>query len=263
MPMAAGVALLFGVLVLLVATRLGEGEWGLAAVVITAAVHAHGAFARPPSGGAPGALGLMLGSVALFIAWPFAAGGRLASTRWIWWAAAAAGPLWFFPIKHLYTGWRGTATVGIVPVVLGALALAATFGARRAKGISEEARRSAIVGLSAVAICFASVTIPLQLDKSWITIGWALEGLGLIVLWRRLDHPGLKWFGLAHLAATAVRLVPTAVLLESYPRSGTPIVNWLLYTYLVPAAAMFASAWFLAPCGSTSRSRTFSPTDRA
>jgi len=52
---------------------------------------------------------------------------------------------------------------------------------------------------------------------------------------------------LAHLAATSVRLIPDQALLSSYPRSATPIFNWVLYTYLVPAAALFASARLLAP----------------
>jgi len=45
-----------------------------------------------------------------------------------------------------------------------------------------------------VALSFAAVAIPLQLQKEWITLGWALEGLAVIALWRRLDHPGPEVF---------------------------------------------------------------------
>jgi uncharacterized membrane protein len=245
MPLALGAPWMLGILILLAATRLGEGEWGLGAVLIAAIVHAQWIVTRPAAE-APGTLLLLLATVVSFVAWPFLAGGRIAATRWIWWASAVAGPLWFFPMRRVWISWRGSSAIGLLPLILGALALAAMWGARRVKALPDEARRSAIVGLSAVAICFASVAIALQLDKSWITVGWALEGAGLVWLWRKLDHPGLKWFGLAHLGAAAFRLVPTAVLLDSYPRSGTPIVNWLLYTYFVPAAAMFVSAWLLA-----------------
>ena len=247
MTIALGVPLLLGILILLAATRLGEGAWGLGAVLITAIVQARWVFPHAPELAEAGtALLVMLFSAVVFVAWPFAA-RRVAATRWIWWAAAAAGPLWFFPMRRTWHAWQGNGAIGLLPLILGALALAAVFGVRKTSSIPAEARRSATVGLSAVAICFASVAIALQLDRSWITVGWALEGAALVWLWRRLDHPGLKWFGLAHLGAAAFRLVPTAVLLESYPRSGTPIVNWLLYTYLVPAAAMFAAAWMLAP----------------
>ena len=249
-PIALAAPLLFGVLILLAATRRAEGEWGLLAVAVTVMAHSYWTYGRSERVLEPGAAStgmlFMVASILVFTAWPFVAGPRLASTRWIWRSAAIAGPLWFFPIKRLWTISRGTEAIGLVPVVLGALALAAAFGVRRLRSLDDAPRRTAIVGFSAVAICFASVAIPLQLHKSWITVGWTLEGLGLIWLWRRLDHAGLKWFGLAHLAAAAFRLIPTATLLASYPRSGTPIVNWLLYTYMVPAAAMFGAAWLLA-----------------
>ena len=103
-------------------------------------------------------------------------------------------------------------------------------------------RLSALVWFSAVALGFLSVAIPLQLDKEWITIGWALEGLAVIALWKRLDHPGLKYFGLALLGAVTLRLVANPALLGYYERSGVRIFNWLLYTYLVPAGAMLGSA---------------------
>ena len=100
---------------------------------------------------------------------------------------------------------------------------------------------------SAVAISFVSIAIPLQLEKEWITIGWAVEGLALAALWRRLDHPGLKWLATGALVASALRLVANPELLRYYPRSGTPVLNWILYTYLVPVAAMLGAAATLRP----------------
>ncbi|HJQ96777.1 MAG TPA: DUF2339 domain-containing protein, partial [Candidatus Polarisedimenticolaceae bacterium] len=113
---ALGLPVAFGLLILLAATRLGEGEWGLGAVLVTALVHASWTFVRPhgapdpPS--VPTAMLLMFAAVVLFVAWPFLARGRIASTRWIWWAAAAAGPLWFFPLRKLGMVWPGPATIG-------------------------------------------------------------------------------------------------------------------------------------------------------
>jgi uncharacterized membrane protein len=92
-----------------------------------------------------------------------------------------------------------------------------------------------------------AVAIPLQLEKQWITIGWALEGVAVLALWRRLDHPGLKYFGLLLLGATTIRLVANPALLGYYPRSTIRIVNWLMYTYLVPAAALLLGGWLLKP----------------
>ena len=90
----------------------------------------------------------------------------------------------------------------------------------------------------AVALSLLSVAIPLQLEKEWITIGLALNGLAIIALWVRLDHPGLKYFGLALLAAATVRLVANPAVLSYHIRAAAPVLNWLTYTYLVPASAL-------------------------
>jgi len=62
-----------------------------------------------------------------------------------------------------------------------------------------------------------------------------------------LDHPGLKYFGLALLGASTVRLVANPEVLSYHVRSATPVLNWLSYTYLVPAVAMVLSMRFLKP----------------
>jgi Predicted membrane protein (DUF2339) len=251
MGLALGTPLVLGTLALLAATRIPEGGWGPPALLATVIVHAAWIFATPldalAAGNGLAALGFGIAGVVLFTVWPFLAGERYGASPRGWQTAALAGPVWFLPLKHVWPAVLGGGSIGLLPVVLGAIALAATFGARRASIASDGVRRGALAFLAAVAICFASIAIPLQLEKSWVTIGWALEGLALVALWRRLDHPGLKWFALAHLAASVARLVPTEALLGSYPRPAVPILNWVLYTYLVPAAALFASAWLLAP----------------
>src|SRR3989442_14770161 len=135
--------------------------------------------------------------------------------------------------------------MGVLPVARGALFLVAADRARRAWPAADPIRRSALVWFSAVALCFVAVAIPLQLEKEWITIGWALDGLAVLALWKRLDHPGLKYLGLALLGATTMRLVANPALLGYYPRSSVRIVNWLMYTYFVPAGALLASAVLL------------------
>ena len=50
--------------------------------------------------------------------------------------------------------------------------------------------------MAGAVLAFVTVAIPLQLDKQWITIGWALEGAALAWLFRRIPHRGLFWWAL-------------------------------------------------------------------
>ncbi len=141
----------------------------------------------------------------------------------------------------------GDDAIGVLPVGLAVVALAAALWARTRLSTEDAGRRSMIVWYLAVVVSLVSVAIPLQLENEWITIGWALNGLAILALWVRLDHPGLKYFGLALLGAATVRLVANPWVLEYHVRSGAPVVNWLAYTYLVPAAALVWSHLLLRP----------------
>jgi uncharacterized membrane protein len=89
-----------------------------------------------------------------------------------------------------------------------------------------------------VALGFVTVAIPLQLDRQWITVGWALEALAVWWLFGRLPHAGLKYLGAALFAAVGVRLLVNPEVLR-YQERGAPVFNWLLYTYGVPALCCF------------------------
>jgi uncharacterized membrane protein len=103
--------------------------------------------------------------------------------------------------------------------------------------------RLAVVGGAALA--FVTVAIPLQLDRQWITIGWALEGAALAWLFVRVPHRGLLNTGLALLGAAFVRLAMNPEILHYEPRGALRIFNWYLYAYLICAAAFLFAAWKL------------------
>jgi uncharacterized membrane protein len=248
---ALGTMLILGILALLAATRLGAGAWSAAATGATWFAHGLWTFARPglrhDQSEILVALAIQGAAVVVFTAWPLLTARRFVTARPAWRAAALSGPAWFPLLRHLFT-WRfGGSFIGVVPIALGALALGAADRVRRAGPREDPIRLSALAWFAAVALCFVAVAIPLQLDREWITIGWALQGLCVLMLWKRLDHAGLKWFAVLLLGAATVRLVANPALLGYYPRSSMRVVNWLLYTYLVPAAALLWSAAILRP----------------
>ncbi len=246
-----GTALLLGVLALVAATRRRDGAW--CAVATGTTLLAHWAWTldqRTAAGWPAGALAALVTmglSVVVFTAWPFLARKTFATQRAAWYAAALSGPIWFLPTKGAFEAAFGDSFIGVLPVALAALAVTALSRARAMWPADAPLRRAVLAWFAAVAFGFAAVAIPLQLEKEWITIGWALEGLGLVALWRRLDHPGLKYFGLALLGAATVRLVLNPAIPGYYARSSVRVFNWLMYTYLVPAAALVGSAALLRP----------------
>jgi uncharacterized membrane protein len=251
-------SLVLGILVALVATRLALGVWLLAAVGVTAFVHASSTFGVATTASVPllAPLLLQVAAVLLFTAWPLATGRPLVRDRLALYASALAGPAFFPSILRLFEQRFGDAAIGVVPVALGAFSLIAAHRYQHVLGADAVARRRALVWHLGVAIGFASAAIPLQLDREWITVAWALEGLGLVWLWGRLDHPGLKWTATALFVAVTVRLVANPELLDYHPRGGWPVLNWLLYTYLIPAVALLVAATRLAATEVT-RARDF------
>jgi uncharacterized membrane protein len=244
-----GIPVVLGLLVLLAATRLGGGPWTLAATLATALVQLGWVMDRRSSGVTTSTLVLMLliASSALFTLWPLLARQWLREDRWPWRAAAIAGLLWLPATGTVFEDLFGNAAIGVVPLVLGAFSVAAAAGARNLWEADDSRRTSALAWLCGAALSLLTIAIPLQVDKEWITIGWALEGAALLVLWTRLDHPGLKYTALALLLAVTVRLVGNPEVLTYHPRAAWRIVNWLAYAYLVPAAALVFAARTLLP----------------
>jgi hypothetical protein len=246
-----GSATLLGFLAAQSATRISSGAWTFAATAATALVHAAWTFEHPGLAGdgsaSSTALAIQLLTLLLFAFWPFVAIVRFRSQRWAWYAAALAGPAWFPSLKESYQAAFGEATIGLLPILLGAVSLAQARLAARSWRPADPMRKNQLAWFLAVALGFVTVAVPLQLEKEWVTIGWALEALAVTFLWKRLDHPGLKVLAVALFMGVTIRLVANEAVLGYYPRPSWRILNWLLYTYLVPAASMIWASALLRP----------------
>ena len=181
---------------------------------------------------------------AVFLAYPLVVGARAGRAHEPWLAAALAGlPFLYLARRCLLTGGWGH-VVAVVPLAQAALMLTLL---RRLVMIEERAERTGgrVALVAGAALAFATVAIPLQLSREWITVGWALEAAALAWLHYQIRFRQLVLWSVALSAAVFVRLALNPAVLGYHPRASVPIVNWYLYTYLVSAGALFAAAYFL------------------
>jgi hypothetical protein len=139
--------------------------------------------------------------------------------------------------------------LGLLPVLQAALLVPHVVGLARSTSAADlrAGRDTTRLALAAGGLLgFVTVAIPMQLEKQWITLGWALLGAALAWLGQRVPHPGLTVWAVGLELAAFVRLTLNPAVLGYHPREGPPILNWYLYTYLVAAGAMFLAARWLA-----------------
>lgn len=181
---------------------------------------------------------------ALFIAYPLLLGRRAKGFIQPYLAAVLAGIPFFIASRWAIEDAGYKYAIGLLPLFQALLMLLLVWRLLRIEPAGERLL-SRLALTAAAALAFITVAIPLQLEKQWITIGWALEGAALVWLFRRIPHRGLLAAAGALLTAVFLRLAVNPAVLSYHPASHTPIVNWYLYTYLVSAAAFFVAVWLL------------------
>lgn len=130
--------------------------------------------------------------------------------------------------------------MGLLPIAMGAcsvfaLRVVASRFEASAEPLAARLRLRYLALFAAIALWFVAVAIPLQLDRQWITLGWAFEGLAVSWLYLRLPHRGLPLFAGVLFALVGVRLLVNPSILE-YEAKGMPFFNWILYTYGIATA---------------------------
>src|SRR5262249_54350107 len=107
-----GGTLLLGLLAAMAATRLGDGRWLLATVLVLPGVQATTSddTVRP--------LLLTRAGVAVFTAWPALVSSPLRDDRWAWRAAALAAPPWMPSLLATWDHLWDRHAIGLVPILL-------------------------------------------------------------------------------------------------------------------------------------------------
>jgi uncharacterized membrane protein len=189
------------------------------------------------------------GVIAAASLWRLSRGRGLPLPTAAWFAGAAtAGPLLALAIAY----WRVTAFDRSTPfaLVAGALALGFAVAAvwlRRQEGETLDPVRLALGATASAAVAALALGLTFALDKGMLTVAFALAALGAAWVADRVGIPALRY---------AVGAIGVVVLgrLAWDPTIGddpgrTPIFNWLLWGYGVPAIAFFLASRLLEKSG--------------
>ncbi len=182
-----------------------------------------------------------------FMAYPFVFRTVFAERILPWATAALSGPLHFFLVYRVVKMAWPNEVMGLLPAAFAVPMLGALAFVLRALPVTGPNRTRLLAWFGGSALFFITLIFPIQFDKQWITVGWALEGAALLWLFHRVPHPGLRALGAGLLAVAFARLALNPAVLEYHPRSGTPILNWFLYSYGMVTASLLAGARLLAP----------------
>ena len=184
---------------------------------------------------------------AIFAIFPFLFLRRFTEKAEPWAAAALVAPAQFLLIYRLVKiAWPGS-MMGLLPAAFAVPELLSLVAILRVIPSENKARMTQLACFGGVALFFITLIFPIQFDRQWITIGWALEGAALLWLFHRVPHSGLRLTGVGLLVTAFVRLAFNPAVFAYHPRSATPVFNWYLYTYGLVTAALFVGARLLAP----------------
>jgi uncharacterized membrane protein len=242
-----GLGLLLVVLTLGLA-RLLEAAWlpacalgGMAALELVW----HG---RHFSAGAPGLpLAWYAGFYLLFAAYPFFFRRAFARMTGPWAVAALSGPAHFWMIyQAIKSGWPNGA-LGLVPAAFALAPLGSLAAVLKLEEPGNPRRLGPLAWFGGVALLFITLIFPIQFDRQWLTVAWALEGAALLWLFHRIAHPGLRATGAVLLVIAFARLALNPAVLGYHVRGETPLLNWYLYAYGAVIASLFAAGRLLAP----------------
>ena len=192
------------------------------------------------------ALAWYCGFAVVFLAFPFLFQRKLEQRPLPWAVAAFSLPLHFLLIyRAALDGNPDFAYKGLIPAVLALPCLAGMV--RLVLTVPKESpKRNTLLALfGGVSLFFITFIFPIQYERHWLTIGWALEGAALVWLFRRVPHPGLRLVGVGLLVTSFVRLSLNPWVITEYGRTGTPIWNWYLYTYGIVAVCLMVAARLL------------------
>ena len=180
----------------------------------------------------------------LFIGYAFFAqkGERLP-----WAVSALSGALHFWLIYEVVYSAYPHLQNGLLPAVFIAPYAWGVYYLIRKRGVAPASGDARLAWQGGAALLFVSLIFPIQFDREWITLGWAVEGLALVWLFRKIPHRGLRLVGAGLLCVAFVRLALNPAVLEYHRRSEARIWNWYLYAYGIASVCSLLGARLFSP----------------
>lgn len=185
-----------------------------------------------------------LAASALFFLLGVVMAGRLCAAlghSLVWALAAAFVPLAGYGLSTLlFADLNSDLPYGAAAVVL-----AVAFGLAAAFLVAQQETKQKGTGAVAVFLAAAALAVwaavHLLSVPAWTGIVLAIAALGTTLAWRSLRYPSLGWIAAAFAASVTARFAyDPAIALDL---SSTPVLNWLLPGYYVPAAIFGFCAW--------------------
>lgn len=102
--------------------------------------------------------------------------------------------------------------------------------------------------LAAGVAFFIGAAIPLELNREWITVAYAIELAAVAAIAAQLGLVSLRQLCWPLLTVVVVRFVLNPEVLK-YPLGLSPILNWILWGYGISIAALVVALRFLRPTG--------------
>ncbi|MEI6033510.1 MAG: DUF2339 domain-containing protein [Verrucomicrobiae bacterium] len=207
----------------------------------------HARHFRSAAAGEP--LAWYLGFYAVFAIYPFLFRRDFSRLTGPWAVAAMSGLAHFWMVyQAIKIGWLSTGHfLGIVPALFALAPLGSLVVILSTVGEDNPKRINQLAWFGGVALFFITLIFPIQLERQWLTVAWALEGTALLWLFHRVPHSALRATGVVLLAIAFVRLALNPAVLGYHGRGSAGIFNWYLYAYGLATAALFTGAWLLAP----------------
>ena len=141
----------------------------------------------------------------------------------------------YLNLKDELTGW-----MGLFSGLMGLTYFGLSFVTNRRH--SED--RKLVLTFLSVALAFIVIMIPIQLEKSWVTIGWATEAAALVWIGIRVRNQGIRIAGIVLFVATILRLFIGDLDIDIYNESFRPFFNQRFLTILFVSLTAFLAAYF-------------------
>lgn len=188
-----------------------------------------------------------LGFHLLFAIYPFLFRSVFARLTGPWVVAALSGVAQFWLVyQTIKLAWPND-FLGLVPALFAAVPLVSLLVIVRTVPADNPARLNQLAWFGGVALLFITLIFPIQFERQWLTVAWALEGVALLWFFHRVPHRGLQATGAVLLVVAFARLALNPAVLGYHVRGDTGILNWYLYAYGLTTAALFLGARLLAP----------------